>query len=178
MTFFCFFLPEIGTQYLCREAVVDVGEVGHGLQVRAAEGEDHAAGSLRHSHIYIASDVSLVPRIGNRGSFQGSIFRSENDIYSPPPSENDIFPPLATCHFLTPIVVFLHLFVGGGEYFPKYRPLDLSTSFPPSCFTLGTYRPSICYCHSGLIVILCWTVNIWQINQLRIGKRHKNDSLN
>jgi hypothetical protein len=38
---------------------------------------------------------------------QGSIFRSEKNIYSPPPSENDIFPPLATRHFSTPIVACL-----------------------------------------------------------------------
>ncbi len=39
---------------------------------------------------------------------QGFIFRSENDIYSPPPFLKMIFfPPLATRRFLTPIVVFL-----------------------------------------------------------------------
>ncbi len=38
---------------------------------------------------------------------QGSIFRSENDIYSPPPLLKIIFfPPLATCRFSTPIVAF------------------------------------------------------------------------
>jgi hypothetical protein len=39
---------------------------------------------------------------------QGSIFRSEKDIYSPGPLLKMIFfPPLATCRFLTPIVAFL-----------------------------------------------------------------------
>jgi hypothetical protein len=33
---------------------------------------------------------------------QGFIFRSEKDIYSPSPSENDIFSPLMTHRFLTP----------------------------------------------------------------------------
>ncbi len=38
---------------------------------------------------------------------QGSIFRSENDIYSPPLLKIIFFPPLATCSFSTPIVAFL-----------------------------------------------------------------------
>ncbi len=41
-------------------------------------------------------------------SDQGSIFWSENNIYSPPPPPfwKWYFPPLATCRFLTPIVAF------------------------------------------------------------------------
>ncbi len=65
---------------------------------------------------------------------QGSIFWSENDIYSPPPLLKMIFfPPLATCHFSTPIVAFfpkifpiLHLF------YPFTSPFLIF--FPPYSF--------------------------------------------
>ncbi len=57
---------------------------------------------------------------------KGSIFQSKIDIYSPPPSENDIFPPLATRLFSTSIMAFLIL-----PYFTIVLPFD----FPFSHFS-------------------------------------------
>ncbi len=60
---------------------------------------------------------------------QGSIFRSENDIYSPPPSENYIFPPLATRRFSTTIVAFYPFTSPFLIFFPLF-----SFFFPLSSF--------------------------------------------
>ncbi len=71
---------------------------------------------------------------------QGSIFRSENDIYSPPPSENDIFSPLAThCFFLLPSWPFCLNSSLFCNYFTRLLPL-FSFSFPFLPFSF-TYSP-------------------------------------
>jgi hypothetical protein len=72
---------------------------------------------------------------------QGSIFRSENDIYStPPPSKNEIFSPSRDMSFLTPTVAFLpsifpilHLFYHFSSPFLIFFPFS-SFFFPLSSF--------------------------------------------
>jgi hypothetical protein len=69
----------------------------------------------------------------SRAIQQGSIFWSENDIYPHPPSENDIFPPLATRRFSTPIVAFLI------KFFPVLQLFYPLTSPFISFFRLSSF---------------------------------------
>jgi hypothetical protein len=56
-------------------------------------------------------------------------------LFPPPPSENDIFPPLATHRFLTPIVAFLpYFFLFLQLFYPFTSPFLIF-------FTLSSFSP-------------------------------------
>jgi hypothetical protein len=67
------------------------------------------------------------------GSNQGSIFRPENDIYSPPSSDNEIFPLSPTPRFSTPIMTFLPYFFPILQFFYAFTSPFL-IFFPVSSF--------------------------------------------
>ncbi len=72
--------------------------------------EDSALGVLLHGIQDLENQINIFINSYLKHKdlyWQGSVFRSENDIYPPPLLKIIFFRPLATCHFSTPIVAFL-----------------------------------------------------------------------